>query len=232
VVLSGDVVGVQNPILTADQLDAALGKTSNFSVSVNQSQSEGDEVSVTVVVKKVSANSTPSPLLFALIAEKEVDYAAPNGENLHHNVFRKLLLDENISLDVGDSVVFNENYSIHGDWEADELFVTVMVQNEATGEVLQSAASETLYAGPSSINDEILSMDGMLYPNPTSDVINISANGRERFVRADFYAMTGTLVKSFDQPSSMNISQLPEGIYMAVLVDKDNRRHITRVVKR
>ena len=234
VVLQGEVIGFQTPILTADQIEAALGQTSDYMVSARQTQADNDEVDVRVVVKKVSGTSSQSHLLFALIAEKEVHYAAPNGENLHHDVFRKILLDENFSLaNIGDSIVFNETYTIHGDWEPEELFITVIVQDEGNSAILQSFATEILNAGPSFINNnEILSLDGILYPNPATDVIHISAEEQENFVKAEFYAMTGNLVKSFDRPESMNISDLPEGIYMAVLTDKQQRQHITRIVKR
>ena len=235
VVLSGEVIGFQSPILNAGQIEAALGKTSDFMIYATQSQTDNDEVEVKVVVKRVS-NDTPEELaISALIAEKEVEYAAPNGENLHHNVFRKALLVEDLDLNnVGDSMVYTENYSIHQDWVKEELFITVILQDELnTGEVLQSYASSTLDAGSSFITDkETLSLDGILYPNPTNDVIHLNTQGQDEFIKAEFYAITGNLVKTFDKPTSMNISELPEGIYMAVLTDKESQHHVTRVIKR
>lgn len=234
VVVQGEVIGFQSPMLNAGQIEDALGKTSDFMIYATQSQTDNDEVNVQIVVKKVSETSSQSQLLFAIIAEKEVNYAAPNGENLHHDVFRKLLLDEDFSItNVGDSLIYNETYTIHEDWEAEELFITLIVQDETTSGILQSSASETLNAGPAGINDnEILSLDGLLYPNPARDVINISAENKDQFARAEFYAITGNLVKSFDDTESMNISDLPKGIYMAVLFDKQDRRHVSRVIKR
>jgi len=234
VVLQGDVIGFQSPILNAGQIEAALGKTSDYMVSVSQDQTDNNEVSVQLVVKRVSGTSSGSPLIFANIAEKEINYEAPNGEDLHHNVFRKLLIDENFNIaNVGDSVVFSENYTIHNDWEADELFITVIIQDESTNAILQSAASDKLNTGSSFINDnEILSLDGALYPNPATDVIHLSSSLQQNFVKADYYAVTGNLVKSFTNPQSMNISDLPEGIYMAVLTDAQQKQHITRIIKR
>jgi len=234
VVLSGEVIGFQNPILNADQIEAALGQQSDFSVMATQTQTDNDEVQVQTIIKRVSGSGTEKILLFAMIAEKEVNYAAPNGENLHHNVFRKQLLDEDFILNnAGDSLIFNESYNINSAWEADELFITVVLQNETSiDEIYQSYASATLDAGSSFIGDkEILSIDGMLYPNPANDVIHLSEDQQNNFIRAEFYAMTGNLVKSFDQPASMNISELPEGIYMAVLIDERNKQHVTRIVK-
>jgi len=234
VVVQGEVIGFQSPMLNAAQLDAALGKTSDFMVSVVQSQTDNDEVSVQLVVKRVSGTNSGSPMIYGMIAEKEINYAAPNGENLHHNVFRKVLINENLNIEnIGDSVVFSENYTIHSDWKADELIITVMIQDESTNAILQSAASDKLDTGASFINDrEILSLDGALYPNPATDVIHLSSTLQQNFVRADYYAVTGNLVKSFSNPQSMNISDLPEGIYMAVLTDAQQKQHITRIIKK
>jgi len=235
VVLSGNVIGFQNPVLNAGQIEAALGQTSDFDIYATQAQTENDEVEVTVVVKRVANSSGGIPVLSALIAEKEIEYAAPNGETLHHNVFRKALLIEDVELNnVGDSIVYTENYSIHPEWVDEELFITLILQDEdGSGEILQAHASATLDAGSSFISDrEILSVDGMLYPNPAVDVIHLSTEGRDEFIKAEFYAITGNLVKTFDKPGSMNISDLPEGIYMAVLTDTERRQHVTRVIKR
>ena len=234
VVLQGEVVPVQNPILTAGQIDAVLSQTSDFKITVTQEQADANMVNVQVVVKKVSESFTQTPVIFGMIAEKEIQYAAPNGENLHHNVFRKVIIDADLNIaNVGDSAVINESYSIHPDWIADELIFTVLVQNESTGGILQAAESDKLSAGSSFIGDkEILSLDGALYPNPARDVINISASMQEKVLKTDFYAMTGKLVKSYSGVSAMNISDLPEGIYMVVLTDKEQKQHITRIVKR
>jgi hypothetical protein len=234
VVLQGEVIGFQNPILNAGQIDAALGQTSDFMLHASQEQISSTEVDVQIVIKKVSESSSSALNLFAVIAEKEINYAAPNGENLHHNVFRKVLSDEAFSIaNIGDSVIINVSYTIDEAWTADELTITAMVQNEDNKAILQSYATETLNAGSSSIGeDEVLSLDGLLYPNPASDIIQIKGNEQNNFVKADFYAMTGNLVKSFNDPTAMNISDLPEGIYMAVLTDRKDKRHVTRIIKK
>jgi len=44
--------------------------------------------------------------------------------------------------------------------------------------------------------------------------------------------MTGNMVKSIEDPAnSMNISDLPQGIYILALTDDKKRQHLTRVVK-
>lgn len=234
VVLSGEVIGFQNPILNAGQIENALGQTSDFEVMAMQEQNSENEVMVEIKIKRISGSSTNKVLLFAMIAEENVVYAAPNGENSHHNVFRKVLLDDDFTLlNVGDSLVFNESYEIHSAWNEDELFVTLILQKEGgSNEVLQAYATPTLDAGASFISDkEVLSLDGMLYPNPAIDQINLKADAVNDFQRIELYAVTGNLVKTFHQPRSMDVSDIPEGIYMAVLIDKDQQKHVTRIVK-
>lgn len=233
VVLQGEVVGFQIPILSEDLLQAQLGKTSDFDINIVQEKLEDDMVHVSITVKKLSASASLSQKMYAIIAEKENDYAAPNGENLHHEVFRKVLLNQIIDIPVGDSVVLNTSYTIHSEWDEDELIVTAMVQDADNKMILQARESEKLDDNPSFIRvQEILSLDGALYPNPATDVVYLSNTVRENFVQADFYAITGNQVKSFTDPRAMNISDLPEGIYMAVLTDSDQKQHVTRIVKR
>jgi hypothetical protein len=233
VVLQGDVVGFQNPILNAGDIEAELGKKSDYMVSVSQEQLNASTVNVQVVVKLVGQPNTQSHNLYAVIAEKEINYNAPNGEDLHHNVFRKVLLNQAINIgSSGDSVIINTSYEIHGDWEEEEMFVTAMVQDDNTKAVLQAFESDKLDAGSSFISDnEILSLDGVLYPNPATDVIHLG-HTQATFLKAEFYAVTGNLVKSFPDPSSMNVSDLPEGIYMVVLTDDSQQKHISRIIKR
>lgn len=234
VVLNGNVIGIQSPLLTSDQLDAALGQTSDFDLRVSHEQTDNDEVQVQIVVKKVSESLVQSPLIFAMIAEKEIDYAAPNGETLHHDVFRKLLIDENFTIsDVGDSIVLTDSYNIHNDWDEEELIVFAIIQNESNNEVLQAAESDKLDAGSSAVSEgEALSLDGQLYPNPATDVVNLSPKPGQSFVSAEMYSLNGVKLKSYTNPVVMDISELPEGVYMLVATDDRNRKYHSRIVKR
>ncbi len=233
VVLQGEVVGFQVPILNAGDIEAQLGQTSDFKMNITQEKLENDMVHVSISIKKVSASASQSQKIYAIIAEKEINYAAPNGETLHHEVFRKVLTNQFINLTVGDSVMINTSYTIDNSWDEDELIVTGMVQDVDNKMILQAFESDKLDSSPSFIRDnEILSLDGVLYPNPATDVIRISSSVQNQFVKAEFYAMTGNIVKSFTDLRSMNISDLPEGIYMTVLTDDDQKKHVTRIVKK
>jgi len=232
-VVQGEWTGFQNPILTASELEAYLGQTTDFELRVYQEQIDSEMVHVNIVIKRISNTMSNPTKLFAVIAEKQVNYAAPNGENIHHDVFRKVLVDQAFDLEnTGDSVAINTSYTVHSDWTSDEMIVTAMVHDSETKAVLQANESSRIGDGTSSINDEVISLDGVIYPNPANDVIHISSDSKGTFIRAEIYTMTGNKVKSIEDPAnSMNISNLPQGIYILALTDNKQRQHLTRVVK-
>jgi len=233
VVVQGEWTGFQNPILTANELEAYLGNTTDYELRVYQEQLDGEMVHVSIVVKRLSSTMSNPTMLHAVIAEKQLNYAAPNGESVHHEVFRKVLVDQVFSIEnAGDSIVLNTSYSIHADWTADEMIVTAIIQDSETKAVLQANESSRIGDGTNSISEDVISLDGMIYPNPASDMIFISTANRETFLRAEIFALTGNKVKSIEYPAnSMNISDLPKGIYMLVLTDNRQRQHLTRVIK-
>lgn len=232
-VVQGEWTGFQNPILTASELEAFLGNTTDYELRVYQEQFDNEIVNVSIVIKRVGDEMNNSTKIFALIAEKELNYAAPNGENVHHEVFRKNLLDQNFSLEnVGDSIILNTSYTLQNDWVAEEMIVTAMIHDSETRAVLQANESSRIGDGTSSVSDEVLSLDGVIYPNPATDVIHISPSLNKKFVQAEIFALTGNKVKSVEDPAnSINISDLPQGIYMIVLTDDRQRQHLTRIIK-
>lgn len=234
IVLQGEVVTVQNPLLNAGQLEEALGQESDYMLDVKQNPVGDNEVNVRMIVKRVSNNQSDQLLLRAVIAEKEVNYNAPNGENLHHDVFRRELITEDpATMEVGDSLVYNETYDIHPDWVRGELFITLILQDESSREILQSAASPKLDAGTSSIIDnEIRSADGLVYPNPADQLVNIAAPEGVSLTKAEIYAMTGKRILSFDKPQSIEIGEMTEGVYLLILTDENQYQYITRLIKK
>lgn len=234
VVLQGEVIGFQTPILNAGQIDAMLGQTADFYLEVEQGQEGKDQVNVRIVIKKLGQPAGQQQRLYAIIAEKEVEYAAPNGEDLHHEVFRKVLADQEIDIvNVGDSAVMEMSYDIDPEWDEDELIVTAMVQDADSKAILQAYESDKLNAGPNFITEEeIISAGGMLYPNPAMDIIRISPSINADVQRVEIYSATGNLVRSFANTENMNISDLPRGMYLTVVVDSRDRKYVGRLVKK
>ena len=63
-----------------------------------------------------------------------------------------------------------------------------------------------------------------IYPNPTSDILNISLKNAEEIETADMYDMTGKKVKSLELVSGTNqvsITDLPKGMYIVRMQTSD-----------
>ncbi len=158
--------------ITSAMLDAEKVKTSPITVSV----SEMGNTSRTVNVKVTTVGSKPGSnyRLYAAIAERQLDLATPNGEKVHHNVFRKFLTSADGDLillaDTGNGVERTFNYTVDSKWKESETYVVVWVQDAVTKEVLNSGTKFDLTSG---VQDKLAPVEFSIYPNPVIDQLNI-----------------------------------------------------------
>ncbi len=69
-----------------------------------------------------------------------------------------------------------------------------------------------------------------LFPNPSSNILNITGYGK--IINIDFYTSNGRLLKSLSNSSNtVDISDLPSGIYFLKLYDDTNRNKIQKLFK-
>ncbi|MEP0514359.1 T9SS type A sorting domain-containing protein, partial [Dokdonia sp.] len=75
-----------------------------------------------------------------------------------------------------------------------------------------------------------------VYPNPTTDFINISLTGVNNGYSVNVYSVTGQIVKSeryTSQENRLQVSDLSNGMYLLEVVDTDsNTRSVKRFIKR
>lgn len=231
VVVQGTVIQPQNPLLMASQIEEKLGQAANYSVSVAQFQNTDQEAEVTIVIKKISESEAVLNL-YAVIAEKEIDYSSPNGETVHHDVFRKVLLDEPVSLaKVGDSLVLNESYSLDNEWLANQMYVAVMLQDASSKFILQSAASDLL-SNPQSISDERLSIRNDLFvPNPAVNYIRLNNTIDNQITHVELYDLRGQILLSNADVEKIDISGLEAGLYVIIARDAEGFNYSTKLLK-
>jgi len=106
VVVNGNVVSPSTPLLPENVLLDEIGKTTDYSVSIEHSILPDESVRAQITLKQTGGKSAEDLKAYAVLTERLVEYAAPNGENLHHDVFRKVLLDIPVSLSgANDSIV-------------------------------------------------------------------------------------------------------------------------------
>ena len=130
-----------NPLLSQTVFDSYAGQTSPIRVKV-QEIITGTHVNATVIVKSFSTVPTGTYTLYVAVAEREIQFNAPNGETLHHDVMRKMAPDINgtafTPAAAGSEVSFNFSVLVDAAWNLSEIFTLAWVQNDATKEVLNS----------------------------------------------------------------------------------------------
>jgi len=199
VALNGTLLSAGNPLLPPATLQAALGQESPVAIEVQEGGSAPTKTA-SVTVRVFGDVPAGSYKLFAAVAESTVNYASPNGETKHYDVFHAMLTDINgddIALPAtGGSATFNfsYNYSAPNGWPSnfDSLYVLAFVQNTATKEVLNSGTrfdpvftSTHGVAAPQSVR---------IQPNPATDEASVLLPG-EQVQRVEVFAIGGDLMR-------------------------------------
>lgn len=204
--------------VTTDDIEEAITATSDIAIAVEESTDLNRTVNVSV--HTFGEHPTGNLKIFVAIVEKEVFYDAPNGETVHHNVFREMISNVNgdafVAAETGGSVDLEYTYSINSDWVADEIYVMAWVQDLNTSEILNSGTrfDETI----SSIN---VLPEGAVFdivPNPsdgqfflTIDQLDLSSN------TALIYNTLGQVVREINiisQSQQLDLSALQSGTYI------------------
>lgn len=119
------------------------------------------------------------------------------------------------------------NFSIAGDW------YNLMDNTTFNGASVMLQPGEFRVFGnqPSSLATQApQALNAALYPNPATNQFSISIP----VVKADVYAITGQLVKSFGPNSNGNtydVSGLSNGIYLVKVTDAANRQSVIKLIK-
>ncbi|MCS6930154.1 MAG: T9SS type A sorting domain-containing protein [Saprospiraceae bacterium] len=223
VVLNGIPVPAGNPLLPAATLQAALGKTSPVAIEVKEAGTAPTKTAQIIV--RTFGNTPPGTYkLWVAVAEKTVNYNAPNGENKHYDVLRAFLTNpdgNDISLPPpGGSVSFNFSYTHTqpNGWTShyDSLYVLAFIQEINTKAVLNSGTRFdpvfTEVSAPSASAHSVL-----CFPNPTADQTYVALSGE--YVRSvevcssngQCFAVEYTL-EAGDR-LRLSLSSFPPGLY-------------------
>ena len=229
IVLQGKVVGIQSPMINPEQIESELGQESDFSLSIQHTLSANNKIEVTIHIERVSGSGSEEVSFYAVLAEKEIAYNAPNGETLHHDVFRMVIDEESVLLpNIGSSKTIVKTIDIDDEWVADEMVAIGILQNAQTKETLQSAESTST---TSLFENNTSEAKALLYPNPVANNLYIQANERERFISADIYSLLGNKVVQFINVNKMDMTDLLPGYYFVVLTDVKGNRTTSKITK-
>ncbi|MCB0642466.1 MAG: Omp28-related outer membrane protein [Phaeodactylibacter sp.] len=122
-----------------------LGAMSPVSIQVEQSK-QSNLIQGRVTLQVEEAQTLGDLRLFVALAEDTVFYNAPNGEDLHFDVFRKALSEvggDDITLpqNVGETATFEFEIIPDPMWDLDRMFMVVILQGATDKTVIQAAAS-------------------------------------------------------------------------------------------
>lgn len=230
VVLQGEVIPNQNPLINSGQIEAQLGGTSDYKVTMTKTALTGNNNKITLEIERVSGSEFETILVYAGLAEKEINYEAPNGESLHHDVFRRVIFFDTASINpVGNIRVIEYEYSTDAEWYENQIFAYALIQNSITSSIMQ--AGTTLESASGFGKEKINELSSILYPNPSSGIISVRNEFSNRFIKFEFYDLLGSRVREFNKSNSFNISDLPEGFYFVRLTDSQNKVYSTRIIK-
>lgn len=177
---------------------------------------KGDSLQVSVTIKTVASHSYKSLLLFASAQEEELIYQAPNGEALHHDVFRQSFWNiEGISftpsLSVGDSVVMATTIAKRPEWNLTQLYALSIVQ-QSNKQIEQAARSGSVQ--PSTGLTQLSSKNVEVYPNPSYGYITVELKDTQP-TDVKVIDITGKTryQTTITSTSTVNLGDLNAGIY-------------------
>ena len=235
--LWGSRVSNGSSLLPGNSLANALNQTSPIEVLVSE-QLSGAGRSATIEVKtRAMLPENGDYRLFAAVVERRVQYAAPNGEDEHHNVFRKMLPGsdgESFSpASPGGSISFTYSYDFDSEWDLTQIYVIAFVQDMGTKEVLNSGS--TLDVVATTAIDEELDQQISVFPNPASSTFQIAwEDVQASQMKAKLFSPAGQLVlaqssASPRQQMKVDVSGISAGLYF-LQVEAGDRYVMRKIV--
>ncbi len=217
-VIQGEVVSPGANYGSASIFTPYQGDSTVASIRIEQQKFGADSIEVRVWVKTEAEHGLGALSLFVGLAEDTIFYNAPNGESPHVNVFRKSLsgaVGQQIFLSgaVGDSVPFVGRTAMHPDWDAERIFTTVILQDEASKALIQAASVSPALNSPTAIEPEF-SLSVQVYPNPAREQIQIEVS-EPGPMQAKLYSLLGREIETFSFSGShqLDLQRLSPGVY-------------------
>ena len=218
IVINGQVQSSGTSFSSSTLFDNFKNNTTAFELRVNQElNTTQDSIRVRAIVKTVSSNNLTTLRLRIPIVEDSLQYNAPNGESLHHNVFRTMAYDANINApSINDSIVVEAMAKIDAAWKLEKIKGIAILQDDQTKGIAQvDQTNESLSKNVSSI-DKIIKLEAIdVYPNPSKDYIQF--NNYAGLVK--IYDLRGQLMLNaqITNDSKLDVKLLPKGLYLVEL---------------
>ena len=234
-VIQGNAVSAGTNYGSAAIFEPYQGQTTPVSIDIRQTK-VGGEIAVEVILTAEADNALGTAALFLALAEREVMYDAPNGEDVHYDVFRQTFTGEptGISIDVpaaaGTSTSVSYALTPTADWVFDELFAVAVLQETESKAVIQAAASDPSDNEPVATR-EVNTLPAILFPNPVTNVLNVrldaAATASYRLLdAAGRVRQTGTV----NGNANLDLTAYAAGVYWLELWNEEGKT-VRKVVK-
>ncbi len=157
--------------VTAANLNAELNKTSPVQILVKEAGLNNRTVNIEI--KTVGNKPSGNYKLYVAAVERVLNYASPNGEKVHYNVFRDFLNTadgETIDLaNDGSSVLKSYSITIPANWVVNQIYILAWIHNADTKEVLNSGTAADVVTSTSDVS----ALQFNVFPNPVEDVLHL-----------------------------------------------------------
>lgn len=233
VAVNGTLLPNSSALLPLATLQAELTKTSNLAVKVSDTKS-GSNFTTTVDLNVLGTLPAGDYRLFVALVEKKINQTTPNGEAVHHDVFRDMLTSvsgDAITLGgAGTTTKYTFSVTANAAWNSAELYALAFVQNTGTKEVLNSG---TRFDPVTTGTQEPLPTQVRVYPNPVQHtaIVPLPDEGNVRVEAFDLGGRRHEMAYAYDQQQvTLETAQLPAGVYVLKMVGRD-KVYTARMVK-
>lgn len=215
-------------------------KTTPISVTIGLLPLGNDSIKVNVSVIAVAPHNLTNLSLYIPLVEDVVNYAAPNGEGIHYDVFRKSFTGINpvtfaAPAHNGVPYQFTSTVAKNSIWNQDKLYALAIVQKEDKSMVQTEASALFDKNGVSSTDQEINNdLSFIIAPNPTNDLIFIHSEYKSSFDRLTIYDISGKIVlhtSSIKTDDGIDVSKLSKGTYLVRIDKSDGKSIVSKFVK-
>ena len=236
VVVNGSVVAPMTPMINSATVQNADMETSPYAIEVTQVKN-GNVLESTVEIRRIATTTINNANLIVIIGEETLNYNAPNGENVHHDVFRTFANQGDIALpNLGDTATYIFSTVIDAEWTDAELQTTAFLQNNGSKEVYQAGQSAKLAnnGGPTAIAD-VINFSSIAYPNPATNTLLLN-NEDGYFTSMTLYNIIGKSIFSLNikngEKQTVDISTFERGNYFINWQAIDGEKMTQKVVFR
>lgn len=235
-VIQGTLLSVSTNYGTPTIFEPYLEQTSPASIDIQQTKTE-NTVSALVTVTTEQENDLGDLNLFIALAEDSVFYDAPNGEDLHQDVYRKNMSEGDgfsiaLPIEIGGTSTVEVSVEVDAAWDFDQLYTIAILQDAATKEVIQTFAVSSDMNVVVNSNENVSELEGVsVFPNPTKNWVTVSLDD-ETLTQINIFDTVGRLVakQSFARQTTIDLTDFVTGIYLIEIENKKGKS-IQKIIK-